>query len=177
MELPISNYRGRRCGPGGNLFRVRPLLGATCAQWKFLHREVLVRWLDVDYRGHTYHHHDRDGLHSGLAVPTVGVGILALKLIDNQPPDSTPAISTATFSNVVVQRLPWNRRRWPPRRPPRPIPVTGKTANLSVLGSDATGAGKPLLHLDGHVAPVGGQSLAGVQRQRHQRRPKHDGHL
>ena len=61
------------------------------------------------------------------------------KLIDNLPPDSTPAISTTTFSNVVVTT--------PTLQPPTvaaaasasPNPVTGTTANFSVLGGDATG--------------------------------------
>ena len=61
-------------------------------------------------------------------------------LIDEDPPDSTPAISTATFSNVVVTTSATQSPTVAAAASASPNPLTGTTTNLSVLGSDPTGA-------------------------------------
>jgi autotransporter-associated beta strand protein len=62
------------------------------------------------------------------------------KLIDNEPPDSTPAINTATFSNVVVTTSTSQAPTVATPASASPSPVTGTTTSLSALGADASGA-------------------------------------
>ena len=88
----------------------------------------------------------QDGSVSIAMGSTVYIGLEAdsnwntyANLIDNDPPDSTPSINTATFSNVVVTTSTSQSPTVATAASASPSPVTGTTTNLSVLGADATG--------------------------------------